>query len=43
MAIKTNDVDPLVGGIVSPNDQVGEQRATGANWIGPVGETANNN
>ena len=40
MAIKTDDVDPLVGSVVSPNDQVGKQCATGANWIGSVGETA---
>jgi hypothetical protein len=42
MAIKTDDVDPLVGGIVPPDDQVGQQRAAGANRIGPVGATANN-
>ena len=42
MAIKTNHDDPVVGGVVSSDDQA-RQRTARANWIGAPGATANNN
>jgi len=42
MAIKTNHVDPVVGGVISADDQVG-QRATGASGVGAAGSAADHN
>jgi hypothetical protein len=40
MAIKTNHVDPVVGGVISSGDQTG-QRAAGTSGIGAPGAPAN--
>jgi len=40
MAIETNDVDPVVGGVVPPDDQAG-QHAAGKTGVGAVGAAAN--
>jgi hypothetical protein len=40
MALKTNHVDPVVGGVISADDQTG-QRATGASGVGAAGSAAN--
>jgi hypothetical protein len=39
LAIKTNHVDPVVGGVVSPCDQAG-QHAAGTSGIGAPGAPA---